>query len=103
MPNPDATISAGVNICYQDSIDITVTLTGTSPWDLTYDDGTGNTTVHVTSSPYIFNTGSLPSSKTFTLVEVEDRLNCLTTLSGASATALITVYPQVVTPGIQHN
>lgn len=103
MPLPDATISSSISLCYEDSATLTVSLTGTSPWDLTYDDGSGNQTVSVTSSPYSIATGSLQATKTFTLVEVEDRLACTTTLSGAGTASVVTVFPQVVTPAIQHN
>jgi hypothetical protein len=103
MPLPDATISTSTPLCYEDSTTLTVTLTGTLPWDLTYNDGSGDQTVSVTSSPYTINTSSLTTTTTYTLKEVEDRLGCKSTLSGVSATSTVTVYPQVVTPAIQHN
>lgn len=103
MPLPDATISNSVALCYSDSATLTVTLTGTSPWDLTYDDGSGNQIVSVTSSPYTINTGSLTATKSYTLVKVEDRLACFSNLSGTGTASTVTVYPQVVTPSIQHN
>lgn len=103
MPLPDATISSSISMCYQDSATLTVSLTGSAPWDLTYNDGSGNQTVQVTTSPYSIPTGSLSATKTYTLVTVEDRLSCLTTLSGGSTSTTVTVFPQVVTPSIQHN
>jgi hypothetical protein len=103
MPLPDATIAGTTSLCYEDSTTITVTLTGTSPWDLTYNDGSGNNTINLTSSPYVFNTSSLTTSTTYTLVQVVDRLTCSTALSGAGTASTVTVYPKVVTPAIQHN
>lgn len=103
MPLPNASIAGTTALCFEDSTSVTITLTGTSPWDLTYNDGSGNTTVNLTSSPFVINTSTLTASKTYTLVQVVDRLTCSTTLSGVSATAVVTVYPQVVTPSIQHN
>ncbi len=103
MPLPDATIANATPLCYSDSTTLTVTLTGTSPWELTYDDGSGNQIVSVTSSPYTINTGSLTATKSYTLVKVEDRLTCFSTLSGAGTASTVIVYPQVVTPSIQHN
>lgn len=103
MPLPDATIATVAPLCFDDSTTLTITLTGTLPWDLTYDDGSGNQTVTVTSSPYIINTSGLTATTTYTLKEVEDRLGCISTLVGTSATSTVTVYPKVVTPAIQHN
>lgn len=100
---PTVSIAGATSLCFADSTNVTVTLTGNSPWDLTYDDGSGNTIVTVTSSPYLINTSSLTTSTTYTLVNVEDRLGCTTTPSGGSSTVLVTVYPQVVTGTIQHN
>lgn len=103
MPLPDAIISTSTPLCFDDSTSLTVTLTGTLPWDLTYNDGSGDQTISITSSPYIINTSGLTATKTYTLKEVEDRLGCVSTLSGASATSIVTVFPKVVTPAIQHN
>lgn len=103
MPLPDATIAAVAPLCFDDSTTLTITLTGTLPWDLTYNDGSGDQTVSVTSSPYTINTSGLTTSTTYTLKEVEDRLGCKSTLSGSSATSTVTVFPKIVTPAIQHN
>ena len=103
MPLPDATISNAAALCFSDSTTLTVTLTGTFPWDLTYDDGSGNQVVSITTSPYTINTGSLTASKSYTLVKVEDRLGCFSNLSGTGTASTVTVFPKVVTPSIQHN
>lgn len=100
---PNATIAGGTSLCYEDSTNVTITLTGDAPWDLIYNDGSGNTNITLGASPYVIATSSLTSTKTYTLVSVDDRHNCSTTLSGGSATATVVVFPQVVTPAIQHN
>ena len=100
---PTATIAGTTSLCYEDSTQVTITLTGMGPWDLTYDEGSGNTNLSITSSPYVINTSSLSATKTYTLVQVVDRFTCTTALSGATAQSVLTVFPQVVTPGIQHN
>lgn len=101
---PTASIAGATSLCYEDSTSVTVTVTGSySPWELTYDDGSGNTVVTVNSSPYTINTSSLTATTTYTLVNIEDRLGCATTPSGGTASAVVTVYPKVVTGTIQHN
>jgi len=65
---PSATISGGGNLCTTGSVTLTVTLTGTAPWDIVYNDGTNNITVTgITSSPYTFNA---IATGTYTLVSV---------------------------------
>ncbi len=101
---PTATIAAAGPLCHNDSTTLDVSITGTyTPWDLTYNDGSGNTTVTVTSSPYTISTSALTTTTTYTLVSVIDRHSCATTLSGAGTAQTVTVYPDVVTPAIQHN
>jgi hypothetical protein len=100
MPLPTASISSSTSICYNDSAQLSVTLTGTFPLSLTYDDGSGNIVVNnITASPYEFYTGILPSTTTYTLVNVTDRLSCSASPSGSST---VTVNPKPVTSTIFH-
>jgi len=63
-----ATISGGGNLCDSGSVEVTVTLTGSSPWDIVYNDGMNNITITgITSSPYVINASS---AGTYTLVSV---------------------------------
>ena len=58
-PSPTAVVSGGGTICSGDPIpDVTITLTGTGPWDFTYTDGV--TPVSITgqaTSPYTISGG----------------------------------------------
>lgn len=67
-PAVTATISGGGSLCPTGSQPLAVTLTGSAPWDIVYNDGTNNITVTgITSSPYIINA---ISPGTYTLVSV---------------------------------
>lgn len=86
---PTATISGDNTICNGDATPLTLTLTGTGPWSVAYNDGTGNTTVPVTTSPSDINV--TPSADaTYTLFSVSD-VNCSAIPAGMTGSAAITV------------
>ncbi len=88
---PTAVISGDQNVCFgNSSSNITIDLTGTAPWDITYTDGTNTYTVNaVTSSPYHF-TVSLFETKTFTLIAVNDA-HCEANASDITGSATVTI------------
>lgn len=99
-PLPTALVTGTTDICYDDSATVQVALTGSAPWSLTYTDGTNSSTVSVTSSPYTFNTGSLPAGTyTYNVTGVTDRLGCAGTTSGS---AVVTANPKPTTSPIFH-
>jgi hypothetical protein len=97
-PLPTASIAATQTLCEGGSVDL-ITLTGTQPWTVVYNDGTKDTTVSgITSSPYVFNANSA-GTYNFTLVSVSD-VNCTnTTVVGATATITVNPLP-VATTGV---
>jgi PKD repeat protein len=92
-PVPTATISGTTSVCAGQSATITISLTGSAPYDLTYTDGT--TSVTVTDHPVNVYTFSVTpaTAVTYTLVSMEDNHGCTGTLSG---TATITINAQPV-------
>ncbi len=84
-PLPTATISGTTSICPGENADLTVTLTGTAPYYLTFNDGfeavANNNTYIRTVSP--------ASNTDYTVTNVEDANGCSNTGTG---TAEITIY-----------
>jgi|GEM_PF-1145088 len=100
MPNPTASISGTTTLCHSDSATISFTLSGTYPLSLTYNDGSSNITVNnLSTTSYTFNTGILPSTTNYSLIDITDRLSCSTTGSGS---ATVTVLTKPVTSAIYH-
>jgi len=83
---------------------IKVTLTGTAPWDIVYNDGNTNIDMKgIEASPFTIETRSLsnpPEIHNFTLISVNNESGCKGNVSG---TAEITVSPPIKTSKIFHN
>ncbi|MEC4004765.1 hypothetical protein OX283_008855 [Flavobacterium sp. SUN052] len=86
-PRPTAVISGSGTICNA-STTISIALTGTQPWNVTYSNGTTNITVNnILTSPYTFVVS--PSTQTsYSLVSLTDA-NCTSISSDMTGTATV--------------
>ena len=82
---PAATLSGDAEICENETADITINLTGTAPWNISYTDGTNTFSETTSDNPYIF---TVSDAGTYALTALSDA-NC--TGSYFSGTANITV------------
>ncbi len=97
LPLPTAAISGSTLICAGETAPISVLLVGTGPWNVTYSDGTTNTTTNgIPSSPFVFTTPTLQSGKTYTVSSVVDSY-CSNSGTGS---AVVNVNPKPVTSAI---
>jgi gliding motility-associated-like protein len=96
-PAITANMTGGGQICGNQTINITVDLTGNGPWKLVYTDGTANFTINnITSSQYTIVTNSAGN---YSLVSVSNA-KCTGTVSGSATvtkTSSIVVSNEVAT------
>lgn len=95
---PTANIGPNQTICNNGTATFSVTLNGSAPWNITYSDGTTQTTVNnVNTNPFVFSINGITSDKTFTVTALSDS-NCTATSSDLTGSAIITVING--TPGL---
>ena len=93
-PIPTAKLEASPAVCAGETISLTVTLTGTAPWEYTYTDGTNSWTVsNVLTSPSVITLTPGPVITTdYWITSVKDSYGTNTTPS-AKATQQINPLP----------
>jgi hypothetical protein len=82
---PSAAISGGGTVCGSGPVDVAINLTGLGPWDVTYSDGTNNTTLSNQSVSPINIPASI--SGNYTIVSVSNS-NCSGSTSGSAPVAI---------------
>jgi large repetitive protein len=98
ITNPDLTgsVTGGGTICFGDPIPgVTITLAGTSPWDLTYTDGVTPVTINTATSPYVISGGG---DGVYSITSLTDASGCPSIISG-SATILTNPLPTAIISG----
>jgi hypothetical protein len=90
-PSPTATFSSA-SICGSGTQSLTINLTGTGPWTVSYSDGTTTTTRTNISSSQLYITGT--SGKTYTITSVAD-IYCTNGSPTGSIAATIYTIPTV--------
>lgn len=89
-PRPTASIGPSQNVCKGDSVNLSVALTGTAPWNVTYTNGSTTTNVTTSSNPYNFTVSNLLSDVTYTVTALSDK-NCTAKPSDLGGNAVLTV------------
>ncbi|MBN1143091.1 MAG: immunoglobulin domain-containing protein [Bacteroidales bacterium] len=91
-PVPEAVLSGDASVCYGSPASMSIALTGTSPYQITYTDGSGTYTEGGIAGP-VFNTQVYPvDTTTYTMVQVTDSKNCS---SSGTGSITISVLPEV--------
>lgn len=99
---PTAIVSGTATICNGESTDVTITLTGTPPWTFTGNDGSGDATFIINTSPYVSVVNPIATT-TFSPVSISDA-NGVGSVSGSAtitvnnAPVLTIVNPATVCP-----
>ena len=99
-PVADATITGGNPICLGGSTTISIALTGSAPWTLTYSDGTTTHTINnITSTPYVL-TVSPTVTTTYTMLSLADAKCSNTSLNSSVTVSVITSQDGIRYPDI---
>ncbi|HRZ48989.1 MAG TPA: hypothetical protein P5338_06300, partial [Bacteroidales bacterium] len=94
LPTATTTLNATEHICLGETIPLTVDLTGTAPWTLTVNDGTGSAVIPgILTSPWTFP-ASPTVNTTYTVTQVQDA-NCTNT-SNLSVQVIVDPLPAPV-------
>jgi hypothetical protein len=99
-PLPTAVISGNTTICVGSSANLSIALTGTQPWSITYTDGTTPVTIsNINSSPYTLPvTPSVTTS--YSLAAVSDA-SCTGTSFTGNVTVVVDQLPTAIAGGSQ--
>ncbi len=91
VSQPTAVLAGNESSCAGVPVSLSVTASGTGPWNITYTDGTNNYNASFNTSPFSLTVAPLTST-TYSLVSVDDA-NCSGAVSG---TGIVNIAPQAV-------
>ncbi|MEO1263753.1 MAG: gliding motility-associated C-terminal domain-containing protein [Bacteroidota bacterium] len=95
---PTAAMSGVIDICQGEIGNLTVDLTGTGPWELTYEDAAGvSITETATANPYTLSVSPAITTN-FSLISVTDANGCSNAISGSDATVIVNQPPTTSDP-----
>ncbi|MCC6601164.1 MAG: gliding motility-associated C-terminal domain-containing protein [Crocinitomicaceae bacterium] len=98
-PLPGATLNGATSVCAGSCANLTLTLTGTAPWNVTYTiDGVAQTPMVVNTSPYVWNLCPTGTSS-YCITSVTDANSCTASISNQCATITVNPMPDVVFSG----
>ncbi len=98
-PSPGITLNDTAHtMCQGDSIEISGTLTGSPPWDITLYDGTGSIQFNNLPIPGFSFWLSPASTKTYTVTQIADATGCIGSDSVSFVVAVVPQPPSVITP-----
>jgi hypothetical protein len=93
--NPAASLSAPGTVCAGNGVVLTVNLTGSNPWNLTYTDGTTpQSETGITTSPHIFSVTPL-AGNTYTITGLTNAFSCNGTNLGTPVSIIVNDLPTV--------
>ncbi|MEQ9659156.1 BspA family leucine-rich repeat surface protein, partial [Fulvivirga sp.] len=97
-PLPTVAIGGDATICEGESTDLLFTLTGTGPYDVTYNDGTVDVDLIGISNGHLESV-TPTSTTTYTLISVADANNCSPATVTGSAVVTVNLLPTVAIGG----
>jgi len=89
--HPTAILSGGAPICEGETTDITINLTGTAPWDITYTDGTNTFNETTSENPFVF---AVSDAGTYEVTALSDA-NCTGISLSGEADVIVNELPNV--------
>ena len=96
IPLPSAVIRGDTLLCSEVNAPLTIDVTGSAPWNITYTDGTTPVIIsNILDTPYILNVSPY-STTTYTILSVSDNTGCINYYNTLATITINEVYPGVI-------